>query len=211
MLRAVPTLLACALFAVSGFTLAQDKESKKPVKIIEPTKSAPQLQAAAIDSEKIELGIYTGLLSVEDFNTNVVTGVAFNYHLSKRFIAQAAYGKTEVDQAAFEKVANGRFLSDYEFTYVDLVVGYKLLDGRSFLGKRHKYNSALYFLGGAADVSFGDNSETGIVLGTSYRTVLTDWMTLNVDVRNTTVDMELNGVTKKTNNTELNVGLNALF
>jgi outer membrane beta-barrel protein len=211
MLRTASTLLSCALLALTCTVSAQDDDAKKPVKIIEPNKSAPQLQAAAIDTEKFELGVYTGLLSIEDFNTNVVTGIAFNYHLSKRFIAQATYGKTEVDQAAFETIANGKFLSDYDFTYIDLVLGYKIFDGRSFMGKRHKYNSALYFMGGAADVSFADNNETGLVLGTSYRTVITDWMTFNIDIRNTTLDMELIGVTRKTNNTELNVGLNALF
>lgn len=211
MTRIVSTLLSCALLTLTISASAQEDEAKTPVKIIEPNKSAPQLHAAAIDTEKFELGVYTGLISIEDFNTNVVTGIAFNYHFSNRFIAQASYGKTEVDQAAFEKVANGKFLSDYDFTYVDLVLGYKLLDGRSFFGKRHKYNSALYLLGGAADVSFANNNETGLVLGTSYRSVITDWLTMNIDIRNTTIDMELNGVSRKTNNTELNVGLNALF
>lgn len=211
MLRTVPTLISCALLVLTATVSAEGDGTRKPVKIIEPNKSAPQLQAAAIDTENFELGVYTGLLSIEDFNTNVVTGIAFNYHLSNRFILQAAYGETEVDQAAFEKVANGKFLNDYDFTYFDLTIGYKILDGRSFMGKRHKYNSALYFLGGAADVSFADNNEIGIVLGTSYRTVITDWMTLNIDIRNTTVDMQLIDVTRKTNNTELNVGLNALF
>lgn len=211
MTRIVSTLLSCALLTLTATALAQGDDTKKTVKIIEPNKPAPQLDAAAIDTEKFELGAYTGLLSIEDFNTNPVTGIALSYHLNSRLLMQASYGKTEVEQAAFEKVANGRFLSDYDFTYVDLVLGYKLLDGRSFMGKRHKYNSALYLLGGAADVSFADNSETGLVLGTSYRTVITDWMTFNVDIRNTTVDMELNGVSRKTNNTELNVGLNALF
>lgn len=211
MTRIVSTLLSCALLALTATTSAQGDDEKTPVKIIEPNKSAPQLHAAAIDTEKFELGAYTGLISIEDFNTNVVTGVAFSYHLSNRFIAQAHYGKTEVDQAAFEKIANGKFLSDYDFTYVDLALGYKLLDGRSFMGKRHKYNSALYLLGGASEVSFADNSEIGLVLGSSYRSVITDWLTLNFDIRNTTVDMELIGVSRKTNNTELNVGLNALF
>lgn len=211
MLRTVSVIISCALLAFAGSTLAQGSTTKEPVKIIEPNKSAPQLQAAAIDTEKFELGVYTGVLSIEDFNTNVVNGVAFNYHLSRRFIAQSTYGTTEVDQAAFEKVANGKFLSDYSFTYIDLLLGVKALEGRSFLGKRHKFNSALYFLGGAADVEFADNNSTGLVLGTSYRTVVTDWMTFNIDIRNITVDMELNGITRKTNNTELNVGLNALF
>lgn len=185
----------------------------KPVTVIEPDKKMPSVQVAAIDTEKFELGAYVGLLSVEDFNTNPVTGISFTYHINSKFIAQANYGVSTVGKAAFEKVAGGNFLAedDYDFEYVNLLAGYNLLDGRSFLGKRHKFNSAIYLLAGVADVSFAGNDKTGMVIGASYRAVVTDWMTINLDLRDTIVDREFLDDKKKTNNTEMVIGVNALF
>lgn len=202
--------LAC-LIGLMAANFAYGDNGKKPVKIIEPNKPVTSVQPAAIDTEKFELGAYAGLLSVEDFNTNPVTGLSFNYHISKRFLAQVNYGTSTVDNAAFEDVAGNDFLSDYDFTYTNLLAGYKVLDGRSFFGKRHKFNSAIYILAGIASVSFGDNDETGMAFGASYRAVVTDWMTLNLDVRDTMVDVSLNNNTKKTHNTEMVIGVNALF
>ncbi|MGM8227153.1 outer membrane beta-barrel domain-containing protein [Cellvibrio sp. ARAG 10.3] len=203
-------ILACLLsLGTTAYTYGNDK----PVTVIEPDKSMPTIQVAAIDTEKFELGAYVGLLSVEDFNTNPVTGVSFTYHINRKFIAQANYGISTVGKAAFEEVAGGNFLADdeYDFEYINLLAGYNLLDGRSFLGKRHKFNSAIYLLAGVADVSFAGNDKTGMVIGASYRAVVTDWMTINLDLRDTIVDREFLGDSKKTNNTEMLIGVNALF
>lgn len=205
-------ILACLLsLGTAAYTYGND--DNQPVTVIEPDKNMPTIQAAAIDTEKFELGAYLGLLSVEDFNTNPVTGVSFTYHINRKFIAQANYGVSTVGKAAFEEVAGGNFLADdeYDFEYVNLLAGYNLLDGRSFLGKRHKFNSAIYLLAGVADVSFAGNDKTGMVIGASYRAVVTDWMTINLDLRDTIVDREFLGDNKKTNNTEMLIGVNALF
>jgi outer membrane beta-barrel protein len=205
--------LILGLLSLGAAALAHSQEGNTSVKVIEPNKPVTTIQAAAIDTEKFELGAYVGMLSVEDFNTNPVTGFSLTYHINSTFIAQANYGLSTVEKAAFEEVAGGNFLADddYDFEYVNLLAGYKLLDGRSFLGKRHKFNSAIYLMAGVADVSFAANDKTGMVIGASYRAVITDWMTINMDVRDTIVDREFIGDTKKTNNTELAIGVNALF
>jgi outer membrane beta-barrel protein len=204
-------ILVCLLgLGVTAYSYGDN--GNKPVKIIEPDKPVTSVQPAAIDTERFELGAYVGLLSVEDFNTNPVTGFSLSYHINDSFIVQTNYGASTVSKAAFEEVAGGGdFVGDHDFTYINLLAGYKVLDGRSFLGKRQKFNSAIYLLAGAADVSFARNSKTGMVLGASYRAVITDWLTMNLDVRDTIVDIELLGDSKKTNNTEMVIGVNALF
>lgn len=203
-------ILAC-LIGLMATTYTYGQNNPKPVKIIEPNKPVTTVQAAAIDTEKFELGLYAGLISIEDFNTNTVTGLSFSYHINSDFLAQLNYGTATVSKAAFEEVQGDNFLTDYDFTYTSLLGGYKLVDGRSFLGKRHKFNSAIYVLAGAASVEFADQKNTGLVIGASYRMVVTDWLTMNLDVRDTMVDVELNNSSKKTNNTELAIGVNALF
>lgn len=181
--------------------------------VIEANKKTVSAQVAAIDTEKFELGGYLGMLSVEDFNSNPVTGLSLVYHINNRFLAQVNYGTSTVGRAAFEEIVGGNFLADgdYDFEYVNVLAGYKLLDGRSFLGKRHKYNSSIYIMAGPTQVSFAGEDNTGIVFGASYRTVMTDWLTMNLDVRNTLVDRDFLEDNKKTNNTEMFLGINALF
>src|SRR5690606_39298791 len=94
----------------------------KPVTVIEPDKKMPSVRVAAIDTEKFELGAYAGLLCVEDFNTNPVTGISFTYHINRKFIAQSNYGVSTVGNAAFEKVADGKCLAedDQDLVHVEL-------------------------------------------------------------------------------------------
>jgi outer membrane beta-barrel protein len=192
-----------------------NKSVKKPIKIIEPNKTVTTVQAAAIDTEHFELGAYVGLLSVEDFNTNPVTGLSLSYHINKSFLAQLNYGTSTVANPAYEEKLLGNSLTSagYDFKYVNLLAGYNLLDGRSFLGKNYKFNSAIYLLAGFAKVDFADQSNNGFVVGASYRVVITDWLTVNLDLRDTNVKRDLSNFKdpKQTNNTEMFIGVNALF
>jgi outer membrane beta-barrel protein len=211
MSRPLHSLICLLSFGLTANSFGDD--SGKPGAVIEANKTTVSAQVAAIDTEKFELGAYLGMLSVEDFNSNPVTGLSLSYHISNRFLAQVNYGTSTVGRAAFEEVAGGNFLADgdYDFDYVNVLAGYKLLDGRSFLGKRHKYNSSIYIMAGPTKVSFSGEDNTGIVFGASYRTVITDWLTMNLDLRNTLVDRDFLDDSKKTNNTEMFLGVNALF
>lgn len=220
--RLLPTLKVCLSvcgLALSSFSIAQntgtigDMNKPKDEPIIEPEKRSTPVKAAQIDTEKFELGAALGVLNVEDFNSNPVLGLSFTYHINKRYIAQLHYGVSDVDKATFEELAGSDFLSDgdREFSYIELTGGYKLLEGRSLLSSRTKLNSSIYAIAGLGQAEFADNSSTSFVLGASYRTVITDWMTLNVDIRDHIMSRDFIGDSKTTHNTEFVVGLNALF
>jgi outer membrane beta-barrel protein len=192
---------------------ALSQNSKDSVVIIEPEKTVTNVQAAAIDKEHFELGFYLGSVSVEEFNTNLVTGLSLTYHINSNWLTQAQYAVSKVQRAAFEDTSGFVFLSedDLNYEYLRIMGGYKIIDGRSFLGKRHKYNSAVYFLAGISDLDFAGSRNQGLALGLSYRTVITDWLTMNLDINNTTVNLKLFNDEKKANNTEMTIGVNALF
>lgn len=204
-------LILLTSVSFSATTLGQ--KPKDSVVIIEPEKTVTNIQAAAIDDEHFELGFYLGSLSVSEFNTNLVTGVSFTYHISSNWLSQAQYAVSKVQSPAFEDTSGFEFLTDDDLNYEYLRVmgGYKLFNGRSFLGKRHKYNSAVYFMAGISDVNFAGSRNQGLALGLSYRTVITDWLTMNLDINNTTVNLKLFNDQKKSNNTEMTLGVNALF
>lgn len=205
-------ILVCLFgLGITSYSFADNDE--KHVKIIEPAKTVTSVHVAAIDTEHFELGPYIGLLSVEDFNSNIVTGISFTYHINSKFISQINYGSSTVKKAAFEEVAAGNFLAkkDYDYQYINLLAGYDLLDGRSFLGKNYKFNSAIYLLAGVANVSFAGDKNTGFVLGASYRAVITDWITVNLDLHDTRFTRDFLNDKKATDNTEMLIGVNVLF
>jgi outer membrane beta-barrel protein len=201
------------LFSLGVTANCFGENDEKRVKIIEPTKTTTNVQVDAIDTEHFEIGPYMGLLSVEEFNTNIVTGISFTYHISHKFMSQINYALSSTQSLAFEEIGASTFLSkkDRDFEYINILGGYNLLDGRSFLGKNYKFNSAIYLLAGAATVNFAGEKKTGLVIGASYRAVITDWITVNLDFHDTRVARKFLDNEKITNNTEMLLGINMLF
>lgn len=208
----LPTcLITLGLSALSMNGHTQEPGSR--VEVVKPPERTEHARRAAIDSENFELGAYLGALSVEDFSTQVSAGLTLNYHISSRFMVQAHYAQSDVGRATFEEISDGNFLSDSDRTFEQLSVlaGYRLAEGRSFFGEARKFNSYIYVLAGPSQVSFAGEDNTGLTLGLSYKTVLTDWATLNLDARDIVVDRSFLGDKKTTHNTELAIGLNLLF
>ncbi len=212
-------LLGCAVFSLQasaqriGDINNTEADADTSVRIIEPDKTVTTAQPAAIDTERFELGGYIGFLAVEDFNTNPVVGLSFAYHVAPDWLVMANYGVSEVSRASFEEISGGNFLAsgDYDFETFSFIGGYRLLEGRSFLRKRAKYNSGIYALAGVGSVQFAGEDNVSLVFGASYRTVLTDWLTVNLDFKNHHVERNFLNDSKRTNNLEFAVGFNALF
>lgn len=207
-----PSNLALCIALVSVVGVAQSVHGQGGVRVIEPDAQVEKAQPASIDTEKFQLGMYVGSLSVEDFGTEAVMGLELTYHLNRDWILQGNYGVAEIDRASFES-PQVQFLADddRDFTYFNIGGGYRWLKGRSFLGQRAKYESDVYVLFGAERISFAANDEWGLNFGLSYRAVLTDWLTMNIDFREHTFKREFIGDNKQTFNTELRLGLNGLF
>lgn len=195
------------------YTSQLQAQNSGSVRIIEPKKDVPVAKSAAIDDEQFELGLFAGFLSIEEFNTNPVWGASLTYHIAPRFIAQINYGFSEIDRSNTEADAGEgiNFVSTRDVEYYNILAGYRLLRGRSFIGKQQKYNSDLYLLLGVGSLELSDNSNSSIVFGTSYRTVLTDELTFNIDFRGHLADLEFANTETSSFNTELSFGLNFLF
>lgn len=206
---------ACLVaLGLSAFSLnAHTQEQDSRVEVVKPPERTERAQRAAIDSERFEVGAYLGALSVEDFSTQLSVGLNLNYHLSTRFMIQAHYAQSDVERATFEEISGGNFLSasDRTFEHLSVLAGYRLAEGRSFFGGERKFNSYIYALVGPSRISFAGEDNTGLTFGVSYKTVLTDWATLNLDVRDLVVERSFLGDDKTTHNAELAIGLNLLF
>ncbi|VUD68842.1 hypothetical protein TDB9533_04201 [Thalassocella blandensis] len=199
------SLISAALMLVSSASFAQNR----PIKIIEPQAPTEAAKSAAIDTEHFEIGINLGLLTVEDFNTNPMYGVWGNYYINEKFFAYVGYGTSDTEKSNAEGVFD--FNPDKTFDFASVGVGYRVLNGRSFWGKNRKYNTGLFAVAGVEQVDFAEDSGTGFMIGLSHKTVLTDYLALNIDLKDHIVSRTFVGEDKMTQNIEFTVGLSTFF
>ena len=69
------------------------------------------LVGAAIDTEDFEVGAFAGVMSIQDFSSEVVYGVRAGWHVTEDFFFEANYGITEGDETSYEKLSGGAPLS----------------------------------------------------------------------------------------------------
>ncbi len=204
--------LSAALASSLALPLTASAQEKRPgIKVVDPDKKVPKASAAALDTEHFEVGFNIGIMSVEDFNSNPSVGAALRYYFNEKFLIEGAFGRSQTKRSSTEETDNRDFIADRYFQYIGISAGYQFLKGRSFLGKRRKYNTGLYILGGIEQVDFAEDSNTGLLVALSYKTVVTDWLTMNIDFRNHIVQRELFGDDKLTQNTEIVFGFSSLF
>jgi len=102
------------LFSVSGISAyAADPGDLElePLLVREPERR--EVEVDDLDSEDFEIGVFTGVMNVEDFGSDTVTGVRAAYHVTEDFFVEAVYGKTTLGQTSFELLSGGApLLSD---------------------------------------------------------------------------------------------------
>jgi outer membrane beta-barrel protein len=189
-----------------------DHAEQEPV--IMPDLERRTITEADIDSEDFEAGIFVGVMSVEDFGSNVVYGARAAYHITEDFFTEAAIGRTDTDETSYETLSGGAQIlsgSERELTYYNISLGYNLLPGEAFIGSGHAFNSALYVIAGIGNTEFANDSHFTINVGAGYRFLLNDWIALHVDFRDHIFDSDLLGNNKTTHNLEGTGGVTLFF
>jgi outer membrane beta-barrel protein len=182
--------------------------------VITPDLERRTITEADIDSEDFEAGVFVGVMSVEDFGSNVVYGARAAYHITEDFFTEAAIGRTDTDKTSYETLSGGAQLlsgSERELTYYNISLGYNLLPGEAFIGSGHAFNSALYVIAGVGNTEFADDSHFTVNVGAGYRLLLNDWIALHVDFRDHIFDSDLLGNEKTTHNLEGTGGVTLFF
>ena len=205
----------CAMFGGGSKdvdALAADEDTFEVV--YEPEVPTREVREAKIDTENFEVGVYGGIMSIEDFGTNSVVGLRASYHVTQGLFAEANYGRTEAGQTSFETLSGGAQLlpdDDRSFTYYNLSVGYNIFPGEIFLGKKRAFNSSLYITAGAGSTEFAGDSRFTFTVGLGYRFYVKDWLALHATARNHLFDIDILGEPKTTNNLEGIGGFTVFF
>ncbi|MCU7861333.1 MAG: outer membrane beta-barrel domain-containing protein [Candidatus Thiodiazotropha sp. (ex Lucinoma kastoroae)] len=182
--------------------------------LIEPEIARREIEEPEIDSEDFEVGVYAGLMTIEDFGTSAVYGARLAYHGTESIFLEAAIGTSEANETSFERLGGDVQLltdDDRKLTYYNLSAGYNILPGEVFLGGKYAYNSQFYLIAGIGSTRFAGDDEFTVNLGAGYRLLISDWLTLHLDARDHMFESDLLGETKTTHNFELHGGLTFFF
>ncbi|HEY2419060.1 MAG TPA: outer membrane beta-barrel domain-containing protein [Steroidobacteraceae bacterium] len=191
---------------------ASDKDSPPP-SVIEPQVERRTIKVPTIRPSNVELGAYYGELSIQDFGSQPVAGLRFDYHISEDFFAEATYGRAKAGFTSFETLSNVQLLSDAErrFTYYNLSLGYNLLPGEIFIGRNLAMTSAFYVLGGIGSVKFAGDQNFTVNFGAGFRVLPTDWLALHIDVQDLVFRSDVTGVEELKNNLQATIGATVFF
>jgi len=198
----------------SGAAAAGTPTDQTPPRVIEPQVERRQIKVPRIRSSNVELGLFYGALSIQDFGTNPVYGITAGYHITEDFFFQGEVGRSKAGRTSFETLnGNVQLLSESErrFTYYDLSLGYNFLPGEAFVGRGVAMTSAFYLLGGFGATDFAGDTKFTVNFGAGYRVVPSDWLAVHVTVQDHVFQSSLLGVTKLTNNLEARLGTTVFF
>ncbi len=216
LIMAVATLSGCAATR-NLFGPGRDEASpvaEPPEQVIEPEVERRDIREPAIDTENFEIGAFTGIMSIEDFGTDLVYGVKLAYHVTEGLFVEGTLGRSEGGLTSFEQLSGGaRLLSDSDrvYTYYNLNLGYNLLPGEGFVGEGRAFNTSLYLIAGLGSTRFAGDDRFTINVGVGYRFLLTDSVALHIDFRDHLFDIDILGVENTVHNLEALFGVAVFF
>jgi len=214
LLKPVAALVLFSLLQGCSLLRTEEPVYSETDPVIKPELDRRTITEADIDSEDFSVGAFVGVMSVEDFGTNLVYGARAAYHVTEDLFAEAAIGRTDTDKTSFEKLSGGAQVvpdDDRTLTYYNISIGWNILPGEVFIWRGHSFNSALYIIGGVGNTDFADDNHFTINFGAGYRMLLTDSMAWHIDVRDHTYNSDLLGDDDRKHNLEAHTGLTVFF
>lgn len=197
-----------------GNNSAPPPTAEAPGQVIDPEVERREIKEPKIDTENFEIGAFVGIMSVEDFESNIVYGVRLAYHVTEGFFVEGTFGQTDAGLTSFERLSGGAPIlsdSDRTFTFYHLNLGYNILPGEVFFGEGRAYNTNLYLIGGLGSTRFAGDDRFTVNFGVGYRFLLTDSIALHLDFRDHLFDIDLLGEDKTVHNLEGNLGVTVFF
>ena len=212
------SLSGCAatknLFGIGDDEEAPPPTAEPPGQVIDPEVERREIKEPKIDREDFEIGAFVGIMSIEDFGSDVSYGLKLAYHLTEGFFVEGSVGQTEAGLTRNEILSGGApLLSDSErkLTTYNLNVGYNVLPGEGFVGEGRAYNTAWYISAGLGSTRFAGDDRFTVNFGAGFRFLLTDSITMHVDFRDHLFDIDLLGEEKTAHNLEGSLGVTVFF
>lgn len=189
-----------------------DDATQPPV--VEPDVQRREIDPPRIDTEDFEVGIFAGQLSIEDFGVNTVAGARFAYHVTEGLFVELTAGRSDAELTSFERLSGAAQLltdSEREYSYYNVSLGYNILPGEHFIGRRRAMNTQTYVIGGVGKTNFAGDDRFTINFGVGMRLMPLDWLAVHGDIRDHVFDIDLLGEEKTSHNLEATLGVTFFF
>lgn len=209
---ALATLLPLAAAAADsaatpGATSAANEQ------VVNPEVDRREVHLPKFPSNDIEFSLFGGSYSTENFGSSGVGGARLGYHITEDFFVEGSFGFSRVSDKAFRQVLPGGIFATGVDTlrYREFSLGYNVLPGEVFLGRKTAMPSAIYIDAGFGTTSFDQQRAQTASFGMGARVFLKDWFAVRFDVRDHLFVLDLLGRRQLTNNPEITSGLSVLF
>ncbi len=181
--------------------------------VVDPGIKRNKVDERKIDSENFEVGIYAGVMSIEDFGSNNVYGIRAAFHISEDWFIEGALGQTQASETSWEDLSGNNLLTEEErtLTYYNASLGVNLFPGEVFLGKNRAFNTSYYLIAGIGGTEFANDRFFTYNFGGGFRLAATDWIAFHVDFRNHLFSHNIFGEDKSIQNLETHVGMTLFF
>jgi outer membrane beta-barrel protein len=194
-------LLRSSLAAACGFlafaAVAQSTPAPRPASepIVAPQVDRRDVRVPKYPSNDVEVGTYVGSYATENF------------------FVQGVYAQTKVSDEAFRQILPGGVFAgeSNKLNYYNLSVGYNILPGEVFLFSSRARPSQFYVIGGVGSTKFVNQRKATYNFGVGFKVFLTDWASLQVDLRDHIYSVDLLGRRENTQNIEFTGGLAFYF
>jgi len=182
------------------------------VPIIDPELERREIKVPKIDTEDFEVGIYAGVLNVEDFGSSVVSGIRLGLHATEDFFLEGAWGQATISDDSFRQLSLPLF-DDKEIgvEFYSLSLGYNVLPGEAYFGSRVLTSSG-YVLFGLGNTHFENEGDSfTVVLGMGLRVLPNDWLSIRFEAKGHEFETDILGKKKFSHNFETSFSLGVFF
>ena len=168
--------------------------------------------AEEVNNDFFEVGVFSGFLNIQDFNSELATGVQASFNASEDFFLQFNYLQADASQSSFEKSQGQLFSgSDRQFSHYDFLLGYNLFQAEFFGSSQKAAISAMYLVAGAGETEFGGEANFTFTIGAGYQFALNKKYVLRFDYRDHIYKSSLLEEDSNTHNTQITAGIGYLF
>jgi|GEM_PF-1074559 len=128
--------------------------------------------ADSIDNEYFEVGVFSGIINIQEFTSEFVLGANVSFKATEDFFLQFSYLQTDVDRSTYE-IDGGGLVSyfggdDRSYTHYDFLVGYNIFQAEFFFREGKANLATLYVVGGVGDTKFGGEASFTYTTGIGY-------------------------------------------
>lgn len=191
---------------------AADTAEEVVEQVVVPEVYRRDVKAPKIEGQNIDVSVFLGYLSIEDFGSNPVGGIRLTYNITENIFMQAAYAVSEVEDSSFRNFGLNVFAEETEsLSYYELSAGYRLLPGELFRGKRYAMPGSVYLKGGVGSTTFAGEDHFTATLGFGMNVLVRHNLSLGVEMQDHLFENDILGDNSVTNNLEFSLSAGIYF